>query len=85
MAEFLWLGSALGTILGLMHGVYLYRQIAARAPSGRVPGGKVVGLYYALWVLLLWTLFGSYVLAFWILGILAYPIVRLIRGPRTAS
>ena len=85
MAEFLWLGSALGALLGISHGVYLYRQIAARAPTGRSPGGKAQGLYYALWALLLWTLFGSYVLAFWILGVLSYPIVRLIKGPRTAS
>jgi hypothetical protein len=85
MIEFLWLGSALGTILGLAHGVYLYRQIAARAPAGSGSGGKLQGLYYALWVFLLWTLFGSYVLAFWVLGVLAYPIVRLIRRPRTAS
>ena len=33
MVEFLWLGSALGVLLGLTHGVYLYRRIAARAPA----------------------------------------------------
>ena len=84
MVEFLWLGSALGALLGLIHGVHIYRPIAARTPMGRGPAGKVQGLYYALWTLLLWTLFGSYVLVFWILGVLIYPIVRLIQGSRTA-
>ncbi len=83
MAEFLWLGSALGVLLGLTHGVYLYRQIAARTPTGRGPGGNDQGLDYALWTLRLWTLVGSYILAFWILGVLTYPIVRLIQGSRT--
>ena len=82
MAEFLWLGTALGAILGLIHGACLYGLIAARAPAGRRAGGKIQGLYYALWALLLWALFGSYVLAFWILGVLIYPIVHWFRDPK---
>jgi hypothetical protein len=85
VAEFLWLGSTLGALLGLTHGVYLYRRIAAREPGGDGPGGRLQGLYYAFWALLLWTLFGSYVLAFWVLGLLAYPLVRMIRGARAAA
>ena len=30
MANFLWIGSALGAALGLLHGIYLYRQQTAR-------------------------------------------------------
>ena len=45
---------------------------------------KAQGLYYALWAFVLWILFGSYVLAFWILGLLAYPIVRLVQRQRVA-
>ena len=85
MDEFFWLGSAIGAVIGIAHGVNLYRQMAARAPAGRATSGKAQALYYALWTLLLWTVFGAYALLFWILGILAYPIVRLIRRPRTAS
>ena len=64
--------------------VYLFRQIAVRAPADGIPGGKAQGLYYALWAFVLWVLFGSYVLAFWILGLLAYPIVRLVQRQRVA-
>ena len=85
MVEFLWLGSALGTVLGLVHGVSLYRRNAPRGPGGDGPGGRLQGLYYALWALLLWTLFGSYVLAFWVLGFLTYPFFRLFRGARAPA
>ena len=55
-------------------------RAAPRPPGGRGPGGRIQGLYYALWSLVLWTVFGSYVLAFWLLGLLAYPVVRASRG-----
>ncbi len=84
MDNFLLIGSALGALLGLLHGVYLFRLIAVRAPADGIPGGKVQGLYYALWAFILWILFGSYVLAFWIFGLLAYPIVRLVQRQRVA-
>ena len=85
MAECLWLGSALGAVLGLSHGVYLYRQMAARTPKGRDASGKARALYYALWTFVLWTVFGAYALTFWLLGVLAYPVVRLIRRPAGGS
>ena len=78
MHVFLWIGSALGAVLGLLHGVYLYRQQAATA------GGRAMGLYYGLWAFALWTLFGSYVLAFWVLGLIAHAISRLARMRRSA-
>ncbi len=84
MDNFLLIGSALGALLGLLHGVYLFRQIAVRAPADGIPGGKAQGLYYAIWAFILWILFGSYVLAFWILGLLAYPIVRLVQRQKEA-
>ena len=85
MGELLWLGSAIGAVVGVLHGVNLYRQMAARAPAGQSSGGRAQALYYALWTLVLWTVFGAYALFFWILGVLAYPIVRLIRRPTTIS
>jgi hypothetical protein len=85
MSEYLLLGSVVGAVLGLTHGISVYRQIAARNSTGIGPGGSLQGLYYALWTFALWTLFGSYVLVFWLLGALGYPIVRLIRGLGTVS
>jgi len=80
MDAFLWIGSALGAAFGLVHGLYLYRQQAALSSAG----GKAKGLYYGLWAFALWTVFGAYVLAFWILGCGAYAIARLIPKRRTA-
>ena len=84
MGNFLLIGTALGALLGMLHGVYLFRRIAARRPTGGIPSGKTQGLYYALWAFVLWILFGSYVLAFWVLGVLAYPIFRLVQRQRVA-
>src|SRR5262249_48761620 len=78
MSSFLWIGTGLGAFFGLLHGTYLYRQhIALRSPA--------TGLYYGLWAFILWTLFGAYVLVFWILGLIAYPIVRLAPGGRWSA
>ena len=85
MTGFLWAGCALGALLGLVHGVSVYQRIAPRPAAGRGPGGRLQGLYYGLWTFLLWTLFGAYVLAFWLLGVVAYPLVRTFRGPRAAA
>ena len=70
MSTFLWIGTGLGAFFGFLHGAYLYRQqIAVR--------GRLTGLYYGIWAFALWTLFGAYVLVFWILGFIGYSIVRL--------
>ena len=75
MSSFLWIGTGFGAFFGFLHGVYLYRQqIAVRS--------RVTGLYYGIWAFTLWTLFGAYVLAFWILGFIAYSIARLAPGGR---
>ncbi len=76
MDVFLWAGTALGAGLGVLHGVYLYRRHSAR--------GKARSLYTAVWAFALWTLFGSYVLAFWILGFVGQSVARLAPRRRTA-
>jgi hypothetical protein len=68
MVEFLSIGSTLGAVVGLLHGIYLYRQQTARAAANDPTGNGAAGLYYGLWAFVLWTLFGAYVLAFWLLG-----------------
>ena len=75
MSTFLWIGTGLGAFFGILHGAYLYRQqIAVR--------GRATGLYYGIWAFALWTLFGAYVLVFWILGFIVYSIARLAPGGR---
>ena len=84
MDHFLWLGSAFGAILGMLHGIYLYRQQAACALANGTTGGRAIGLYYGLWTFALWTLFGAWVLALWVLGSIAYLVARLVPGRRMA-
>ena len=78
MSSFLWIGTGLGAFFGILHGAYLYRQqIAVR--------GRAAGLYYGIWTFALWTLFGAYVLVFWILGFILYSIGRLAPGDRWSA
>ena len=84
MNEFLLIGSTFGAVLGLLHGIYLYQLQASRAVASGLTGSRAKGLYYGLWTFALWTLFGSYVLAFWILGSVASVIARLIPGRHAA-
>ena len=46
---------------------------------------EALALYHGLWTFALWTLFGSYVLAFWILGAVGQSVARLIPAPREAG
>jgi len=57
MGTFLLIGSCFGAIVGLLHGFHLFHR-----------QGGPQGLYNAAWAVVLWTLLGAYVLAFWILG-----------------
>ena len=77
MSTFLWAGTALGAVLGLFHGIHLFRQQAARNAQRGAVFGAAIGLYYGLWAFALWTLFGAYVLGFWLLGAAGYGISRL--------
>ena len=63
MDSFLLLGTGLGVLCGLFHAGQIYRTRLADAP-----GQSGSALIYALWALVLWTVFGSYLLAFWIVG-----------------
>ena len=84
MTAFLWAGGALGAILGLIHGFYLFRRQAARNAHRGAIRGTAVGLYYGVWAFALWALFGAYVLGFWILGCAGYAISRLRPARRRA-
>lgn len=75
MTFFLELGLVLGFLIGLAHGVYIYRQ--------RSTAGYRDGVYFGLWTLALWTLFGAYVLTFWLIGAVCMGLARL-RGAGAA-
>lgn len=63
------IGSAVGAGAGLIHAAGLTRQLSARADfahSKFALGRILTPFYYGFWTLLLWTVFGSYVLYLWL-------------------
>lgn len=76
MISFLWIGTGLGALFGLLHGIYVFRQQISAT------GSRAAGLYYGFWTFALWLLFGAYALAFWVAGAIAYAIsaIRRRRG-----
>ncbi len=74
MTYVLWIGSALGAVIGLFHAAYLYRGHDAATGTGSV--------YRGLWAFLLWTILGSYVLVLWIVSVVAYSLYKIVPKPR---
>lgn len=63
MHEALLLGSLLGALVGAAH--------APRVFQNRLNDGEASiasALYYAAWAFVLWTVFGAYILLFWLIG-----------------
>jgi len=77
MASFLLISSACGAALGLLHARNLYRQIAVRGQTKILTGVNLRGLYYGIWTVALWTIFGSYVVVLWLIGAFATAIVGM--------
>ena len=63
----------LGAIFGLAHAIYVFR-VVARESSGNNPSQRLPALYAAAWTLLLWIVFGTYLMLLWLLGCLLYPV-----------
>ncbi len=78
MGGVLWAGTLVGTVLGFIHAVYVYRLVAADAPAGATTNHARAG-YYALWTLGLWVLFGTYALVLWVISVVAYAIAMSFR------
>ena len=78
MTAFLWIGTLLGASFGLLHGAWVARQQFA------VSGDLTRALWFALWTLVLWTVFGAYLLAFWLIGAAAYALSSPFRREEAA-
>ena len=65
-------------MIGLAHAVYLWRV------SLRESDSRITALYRGAWAIGLWTIFGTYVLVLWILGVIAYGVGGLLPTRREA-
>ena len=70
----LWIGTILGVLAGLTHAIDIHRMQTAR----QEPGGTAMALYRGLWAVVLWTLFGGYLLVLWIIGLVLRPLLGVI-------
>ena len=75
MSFLLWIGTILGAIVGLAHALYLWRV------SRHELDGHGAAVYRGVWAVMLWVVFGTYVLVLWIIGAIAQGLTA-IRPPR---
>ena len=78
MTALMWTGSLVGALFGLAHAAYIYRAISAQAAVG-TSENHTRAVYFALWIFVLWVLFGSYVLVLWLVGAMLYIVFKMFR------
>jgi hypothetical protein len=73
------IGVIAGVVIGILHSAYIFRHVLgdARGHGLSIRNG-LRAFYYALWTVLLWALFGAYVLLMWIISVVAYGTVPLV-------
>ena len=76
MSLLLWVGTLFGAAIGLAHAIYLWRVSLQEADS------RGTAFYRGVWAIGLWTIFGTYVLVLWILGVIAYGLAGLLPSRR---
>lgn len=64
LGAFFWAATGLGFIAGLAHAMHIVSS------QWSLPGlnARPMALYRAAWAVALWTVFGSYLVALWIIG-----------------
>ena len=80
LVEFLWTGTIAGAVVGLFHMLFTFSTRLGQ------PGlSPLKTLWQGVWTWVLWTLFGAYVLAFWILGAVCLGVARLRLAKRASA
>ncbi len=82
MTDFLLIGSALGALVGFFHAWRIYAgQLETGLAMGCDAAARVRlrALYSALWTWALWTLFGSYLFALWLLSLVIFVPFRALK------
>ena len=77
MNAYLWIGTTIGAIVGFLHMLIIFQTRLGRA--GLAPLKTV---WQGIWTWILWTLFGAYILAFWILGAVLLGVSKLMNRTR---
>lgn len=75
MSGALIVGSTFGALVGAIHAAAVFRTRVSRAKDTREAADlavKATAAYYAIWTIMLWVLFGSYVLYLWVIASIAY-------------
>ena len=80
MTYLLWTGAFVGLVIGFFN---MLNVVSTRLGQ---PGLKPIKtLWQGLWIWLLWTVFGAYVLVFWIAGLLLLGSAQVVRRRRPAT
>ena len=68
----------MGAAIGLVHASYLWRVSLQEAEA------RSTAIYRGAWAIGLWTVFGTYVLVLWIVGVIAYGLAGYLPARREA-
>lgn len=68
----------MGAAVGLAHAIYLWRVSVQGAE------GRSAAIYRGVWAVGLWTLFGTYVLVLWVVGVVAFGLASMLPDRRKA-
>ena len=82
MSTLLMIGTAVGAIVGLVHAGYVYYHRTREDPKRLAEHPVRVranAAYFALWTLVLWTAFGSYVFNLWLISVVIYTAYHGIK------
>ncbi|MCG7522507.1 hypothetical protein [Ruegeria sp. Ofav3-42] len=74
MGDFFWIGTAIGAAIGLLNMLFI---LSSRLGQTGLNQAKTI--WQGLWVWALWTVFGAYVLALWLLGVVFLGLSRILR------
>jgi hypothetical protein len=66
-------GSTLGAVIGLAHAVYIFNVVIHSSEK------PLLAIFFAIWTLGLWIVFGFYVVSLWVIGTIAYVIFKAFR------
>lgn len=72
MGDILFYGTCIGAVIGVIHAIHF---VATRL-SG--PGNPVRTIWHGTWLFVLWTAFGTYVVALWLIGVLVLGIAKVV-------